>query len=373
MARTAASTTAATTAATPVPAPAPAKKRIGYFDVAKGIALFAVMVGHTSASGVPWHVVQLCYSFDMPLFFMVSGWFCRPTDRLNLAYAKKNAKGLVLPYAIACAFLLVGFTLRGLVIPEQGGGVAELLGRWSVACLYGAGGTWPDLLPAGVIGVGAIWYLLALFFAKLLLAWANGTRYPAAAVLGLFAVGYLTSDKFWLPWSIQAGMCAVLWLWLGQKARAANLLERGALHPLMWGAMLALWGYGAWKGGNLWMVANVYGDGVVLDMATGVCGGLCVLKGCALLERHAPRLAEPVRMFGTITLPVFCMHLVEMDVLPWDLIAGAFARLPLPVWACVLVARCGVVAALTALLYRLPRPVSGVFFPSRNSRGHAAA
>lgn len=27
------------------------KKRIGYFDIAKGIALFAVMVGHTSEYG----------------------------------------------------------------------------------------------------------------------------------------------------------------------------------------------------------------------------------------------------------------------------------------------------------------------------------
>ena len=36
------------------------KKRIGYFDIAKGIALFAVMVGHTSEYGMPWPVVTFC-------------------------------------------------------------------------------------------------------------------------------------------------------------------------------------------------------------------------------------------------------------------------------------------------------------------------
>ena len=343
------------------------KKRIGYFDIAKGIALFAVMVGHTSEYGMPWPVVTFCYSFDMPLFFIVSGWFCKPSARLDRDYVKKNAKALLLPYAATCVILLALMTLRGLVMPGHGGGVSELLPRWTIACLYGAGGTWPDIMPAGIMGVGAIWYLLALFFAKILLTWANQTRYPAAAIGGLFAFGYLTADKFWLPWSIQAACCAVFWMWLGQKARASKLLESGSLHPLTWWIMLAAWLYCARVGGNLWMVANVYSDGVVLDTLGGICGALCVLKGCMLLEQHGPRIAEPIRAFGTITLPVFCMHLVEMDAFPWDIVQNlcAGAGLPVPSWVVIFAGRCVVIAALTGLLYLLPRPISGLFFPNR--------
>lgn len=341
------------------------KKRIGYFDIAKGIALFAVMVGHTSEYGMPWPVVTFCYSFDMPLFFIVSGWFCRPSARLDRGYVKKNAKALLLPYAATCVILLALMTLRGLVMPGHGGGVSELLPRWTIACLYGAGGTWPDIMPAGITGVGAIWYLLALFFAKILLTWANQTRYPAAAIGGLFAFGYLTADKFWLPWSVQAACCAVFWMWLGQKARASKLLEPGSLHHLTWWIMLAAWLYCARVGGNLWMVANVYSDGVVLDTLGGICGALCVLKGCMLLEQHGPRIAEPIRAFGTITLPVFCMHLVEMDAFPWDIVQNLCAGLPVPSWVVIFAGRCVVIAALTGLLYLLPRPISGLFFPSR--------
>ena len=154
-------------------------------------------------------------------------------------------------------------------------------------------------------------------------------------------------------------------MWLGQKARASKLLEPGSLHPLTWWIMLAAWLYCARVGGNLWMVANVYSDGVVLDTLGGICGALCVLKGCMMLEKHGPRIAEPIRAFGTITLPVFCMHLVEMDAFPWDIVQNLCAGLPIPAWVVIFAGRCVVIAALTGLLYLLPRPVSGLFFPSR--------
>ena len=51
-------------------------KRLASFDISRAIALLAVVVGHTSFAGVPTTVVDACYSFDMPLFFLVSGYFC---------------------------------------------------------------------------------------------------------------------------------------------------------------------------------------------------------------------------------------------------------------------------------------------------------
>lgn len=344
------------------------KKRIGYFDIARGVALLAVIVGHSSETGTPWPLVQFCYSFDMPLFFIISGWFCKPGQRFTGEFVKKSAKGLLLPYLATCVILLLAFTVRGLVIPEHGGGVAELLGRWTIACLYGAGGTWPDIMPAGVTGVGAIWYLLALFLAKIMLTAANQTKHPVVAIVALFAFGYLTADKFWLPWSFQAACCAVLWLWFGQKARAGDLLEHGRIHPVAWCLMLAFWLYAAHVGGNLWMVANIYADGLLFDMLGGICGSLCVLKACMLLEEHAPRLVKPVQAFGTITLPVFCMHLVELDALPWDLVvAGLTAHLPHGIWAAALLVRFLVIAGLTGILHCLPRPISGIYFPGRKA------
>ena len=45
------------------------QKRIAYLDVAKAIAIVAVLLGHVG--GAPDVVGSLCYSFHMPLFFSV--------------------------------------------------------------------------------------------------------------------------------------------------------------------------------------------------------------------------------------------------------------------------------------------------------------
>lgn len=58
-------------------------KRINYFDTAKGIAIISVVIGHYIQNhGLGYIPLNLFYSFHMPLFFVVSGFFS--TSDLNL-------------------------------------------------------------------------------------------------------------------------------------------------------------------------------------------------------------------------------------------------------------------------------------------------
>ena len=57
-------------------------QRIRFFDIAKGIAILAVILGHSAIEAnvfIPHHTAQLvvavCFSFHMPLFFILSGYF----------------------------------------------------------------------------------------------------------------------------------------------------------------------------------------------------------------------------------------------------------------------------------------------------------
>jgi len=52
------------------------KKRILYFDIAKGIAILAVIIGHLG--GLPDILGRFIFSFHMPLFFLISGYFMKP-------------------------------------------------------------------------------------------------------------------------------------------------------------------------------------------------------------------------------------------------------------------------------------------------------
>lgn len=47
------------------------KKRIEWVDIAKGIAIMLMVIGHEVSNGL---VYALIFSFHMPLFFILSGY-----------------------------------------------------------------------------------------------------------------------------------------------------------------------------------------------------------------------------------------------------------------------------------------------------------
>ena len=48
------------------------KNRISYFDIAKGIGIILVMFAHVT---LPITLEKFIYSFHVPLFFFLSGYF----------------------------------------------------------------------------------------------------------------------------------------------------------------------------------------------------------------------------------------------------------------------------------------------------------
>ena len=337
--------------------------RVVFWDIAKAFAIVCVVVGHSASLGVPQAVVNFCFTFHMPLFFIASGYFAHRDARLDGAYVKKSARSLLLPYAATCAIVVVLTFVKAVVF-----GHADPLGETfstALAALYGSGSNVPGM-PAGVHAIGAVWFLLALFWAKMFLAASRATPCAPLVVLGLFALGY-ASKSVWLPFSVQAGLCATLFLYVGQELRAGGWLERGALHPLVWCAVAGMWLYCIAFGGHLYMVEDGYGDGVVVDVLGGVCGTLCVVKASQAVEAHAARLSHALGRLGAMTLPLFCMHLVELDVMPWGYVVDALDRLPVPLWLLGLAVRFALIALMAFAVHLLPRPVSGIFFPGRAS------
>lgn len=72
--------------------------RVAWIDVARGLAVFIVVFGHTYISK---DTFRLVYSFHMPLFFIISGLTVNRDKLLSIPikeYVKKIAKRLLVPY-----------------------------------------------------------------------------------------------------------------------------------------------------------------------------------------------------------------------------------------------------------------------------------
>jgi len=78
------------------PNPTP-KKRIAYIDVAKGIGILLVVAAHNDLGLVAPYLHRWIYSFHMPLFFFLSGYFFKPGISFGVLL-KKRFNTLMKPY-----------------------------------------------------------------------------------------------------------------------------------------------------------------------------------------------------------------------------------------------------------------------------------
>ena len=89
------------------------KKRIGWIDSLRGIAMFFVIFGHAFYRRNN-KIRNYIYSFHMPLFFFISGLTTKRSGMTLLQFLKKKCKDLLLPYLALNVFVFINNTSDGI-------------------------------------------------------------------------------------------------------------------------------------------------------------------------------------------------------------------------------------------------------------------
>lgn len=135
-------------------------KRLDYIDMAKGIGMVLVLLGHLQGDAIfafSEYIYPLCvyiFSFHMPMFFIISGILIavKKEDEKNYSdLAKKRFRSIMIPYYWFSFFYL-------LVVIK-----ALIQGEIAVQTLYL--NLWYVL---GGYGMNVLWFLPALFLGELL-------------------------------------------------------------------------------------------------------------------------------------------------------------------------------------------------------------
>lgn len=111
--------------------------------------MLAVLLGHTP--GEPCY--QLIYSFHMPLYFIIAGYFFR-SDKDFKSRIVKDSRRLLLPYIVCMAVLAIyTIVVHGLISKDR-----IQISAFFMLCLF----------PAGANGIGTtpLWFLPALFWCR---------------------------------------------------------------------------------------------------------------------------------------------------------------------------------------------------------------
>lgn len=303
-------------------------ERILYFDIAKGFAIVTVIVGHAAIrlGGISRAAILVCqfvFSFHMPLFFILSGYFIHAGRQFAW---HKEGRRLIVPYLATALVVVVGMTMSYLILHDASPGVRirELSLAWVNAAMFGAGDVRANTLWPQTVRIGAIWFLLALYWARAIAHAALRTRHAILVGLASFAAGMYTSRVVFLPFSIQPGMCAALFVILGSLARQHDIFRR---HTAWYDTVLALavWfaSIVALTPGFMGMATCWFGSTpiqIVLSVV-GSCGATYVIVRLSQVVdvhgRHAPALLAGL---GQISLTILCVHLIEDNVVRWDAI-----------------------------------------------------
>ena len=349
-------------------------QRIRFFDIAKGIAILAVILGHSAIETnlfVPHRTAQIvlsiCFSFHMPLFFILSGYFMHPERRFRWM---KEAKQLLFTYVVTALCVLVGVTCMATFDHESR---AIALRQWGMAAIYGSGDISNLTLWRVDLRIGAIWFLLALFWARLLLHCLARLPYTPVWVALCFAVGYVSAQYVLLPWSIQAGMCAAAFLYLGYLAKKCDLLGVVKRFPFAWAIAFIIWVVDIMFFGGMSMAVNNYGSRPVLAVIGSIAGTLCVVGISQLIDR-VPAMGSVLSRIGQASLAILCVHLIEDDVLPWQTYLGTlrmlFPQIPLVLLSFIVRLPIDLIGA--ALLYHVP-VINEWFYPQLAKRKFEAS
>lgn len=313
-------------------------KRLDWIDIAKGIAIILVIVGHTVPNPSPLR--HAIFSFHMPVFFILAGYTFRPKPWRELLSG--SVSRLLVPYVVlALAWQVPTFLMSG--VPLTSGTLVA-----GLKTLVFASGV--DVPGFGVAAVGMAWFLAALFTSRLLFNAAmllfdrfdlgvvcQGVACAAMAFCGLGVSRFLS---IFLPFDFDLSCYVGLLMWAGYTARQLSL-EPCVQKPLLFIGAGVVWLIFAALSGLELSSRRV--DGFVGATVAAFAGSYCVCWVSMALEKlkNAPVLGVLERglvFCGQASLAIFAIHAVDWFI-SWQTMPFLMA-LPLP-WFFASIVRCG--------------------------------
>lgn len=109
--------------------------RIEWIDIAKGITIYLMVIGHTS---IPHCISDFIWSFHMPFFFMISGLMFTPSKADNYKrYLERKAKTMIIPYLFFLLCNMWYLWIWGMEIPLSMFTIGDKVGAyWFLQVLF---------------------------------------------------------------------------------------------------------------------------------------------------------------------------------------------------------------------------------------------
>ncbi len=288
--------------------------RVRYIDIAKGISVLCIILGHWGNSNIN----RVVYTFHVPIFYLITGFFI--SDKRSIKeFIEVKFRTLIIPYILTCIIVIVLGTLRGWIISHD---PTTALKVWSYASLYGAGDSYtsPFYIPA----IGALWFLWATFWGSCFLRGSlNFNKYVRLTfVVCLFVVGYFSRGICWFPFSIQAGACSTLFMYIGYLLRneiktVTNISKEVRYFGMVFAVVT--WFSFIKDFQSFWLVHCDIGRGIV-DIWGSICACSIIILLSKVIDHKMKYISNFFLFFGKYSLIVLCVHTTDYFFPLWRIV-----------------------------------------------------
>ena len=287
------------------------EKRIGYIDIAKGLGILIIVLGHNDLAGYHPTLHKFIYAFHIPLFFFLSGMFFRP-ERAFGETARRRFSTLMKPYLFTLFLIYLGeAAFSNMTFPVIAGRIAK--------AMYATGKyiDWVQLwfIPHLFIVSLFAWIAWRLLFSRVKTDWLRWLLLFAMLSAGVLSMPYfwpfvapiINMELYGLPFSLDLVLASGFFFLVGYEVNQRPL-ERFFASPLFLAGTFALllvlvvtlppvMDFNTRTYPSLWIntAESLLGIGMILSLARN-------------LERWSERLANVFRYFGRISLVILIFH-----------------------------------------------------------------
>lgn len=180
------------------------KSRITWVDIAKGIGILLVLMGHISHNQ---HISSFIYCFHMPLFFIISGYLYNDKEH----YIRKKIKSILIPYLFLAIISFVYWYFIERNLRNQGNNPLDVfLNIW-----LARGGN------DNYIFNVALWFLPCLLTVEIafhfLIKKVKNIKILSVFMLALSIIGYIYAklNLVRLPFCIDIAFTAIVFYFFG--------------------------------------------------------------------------------------------------------------------------------------------------------------
>ena len=290
--------------------PSAQNQRILYWDIAKGIAIMLMILGHTEAPSI---IRAAIFSFHMPFFIIANGYFIKSYD-LKRTFLR-SIRTLLIPYIITCIISAVIYTLLY-------GNDAQPISLFLVKIKAMVGGMSKISTRFQTFdSVWVVWFVCALFITRNLyigiMSIFEDRIWIAFGIMGLLVyLGYWIGINYaFLPWSLDVALVSLVFMATGDWMHRKNYFEKNRIYifvlPLI-----------SWIG--IMVIFRCYIELAMRSYPFGIISILEAIAGSIVLisfSKYAERFQWFSKIFSWIgerSMIILGIHCIELMYFNWE-------------------------------------------------------